>query len=99
MLTRLIAVIISQFIHILNHYTIDLKVILYVSYISKTFFTAFWHCSNNQAHDQEVHLNKEEVKKLQKIDSSFSEIWAWLFNLPQMKENEYKTLNFTLNSF
>lgn len=43
--------------------------------------------------------NKEEVKKIQKIDSSFSEIWARLFNLRHMKENEHKTLNFTLKSF
>ena len=35
MLTRLIAVIISQFIHILNHYAIDLKLIYY--YMSVIF--------------------------------------------------------------
>ena len=75
MLTRLIAVIISQFIHILNHYAIDLKLIYY--YMSVIF----------------------QKKKLQKIDSSFSEIWASVFNLPHMKENEHKTLYFTLKSF
>lgn len=40
------------------------NILLYASYISKKF-TAVWHCSNNQAHDQEV-LNKEEVKKTTK---------------------------------
>ena len=47
-------------------YRLKTNILLYVSYISKKIFTAIWHCSNNQAHDQEVHLNTEEVKKITK---------------------------------
>lgn len=36
MLTRLTVVIISQYIHIVNHYIIYLKLVLYV-YLSKKF--------------------------------------------------------------